>query len=278
MLSIEDLSAGYGRTLVLHDVTMRVRAGEFIGFLGPNGSGKTTLLRTISGVLPAARGQVLVDGTPLHTIPRRTLARTMASLTQDVVVDLSFTVREIALMGRWPHLSRFGRENRRDHEIVEWAMALADVSGLADRLTSEISGGERHRAFMAMCLAQEPRILLLDEPTNHLDIGHQLSLLDLIRKLNRENAVTIAGVFHDLNLAAEYCDRLVLLNRGHVEAMGTPADVLTAEVIETVYGASVVAETNPISNKPHIVVSAGMNTCESCLHHVLPTMPHGRKE
>ena len=159
-------------------------------------------------------------------------------------------------MGRSPHLPRFGRETERDLAIVERAMDLANVSHIADRPITEISGGERQRAFIAMCLAQEPQVLLLDEPTSHLDIGHQLSILNLIRNLNRQTRMTVVAVFHDLNLAAEYCDRLVLLDRGRVVAAGTPADVLTTEMILNVYGVKVLIERNPVSDGPHIVLAA----------------------
>ena len=141
-------------------------------------------------------------------------------------------------------------------------MALADVAHLADRPITEISGGERQRAFIAMCLAQEPKVFLLDEPTSHLDVGHQLAILDLIRSLNRDSGMTVVAVFHDLNLAAEYCDRLLVLENGRVEALGPPCDVLTAEMVRRVYNANVAAERNPVSGRPHIVISAGMNRRE----------------
>jgi len=141
--------------------------------------------------------------------------------------------------------------------IVERAMDLANVLHIADRPITEISGGERQRAFIAMCLAQEPQVLLLDEPTSHLDIGHQLSILDLTRNLNRQTRMTVVAVFHDLNLAAEYCDRLVLLDRGRVVAAGTPVNVLTAEMILGVYGVSVLVGRNPLSGGPHIVLAPG---------------------
>ena len=159
-------------------------------------------------------------------------------------------------MGRSPHLPRFGRETERDLAIIERAMDLANVSHIADRPITEISGGERQRAFIAMCLAQEPQVLLLDEPTSHLDIGHQLSILNLIRNLNRQTRMTVVAVFHDLNLAAEYCDRLVLLDQGRVVAAGTPVDVLTTEMILNVYGVSVLVGRNPVSDGPHIVLAA----------------------
>jgi len=259
MLSIENISAGYDSKLVLRNVSMNVEAGRFIGLIGPNGSGKTTLLRVISGVLAPKDGRVLLKNAMLQKIGRRNLAKTLACLSQDFSLDLSFTVRQITLMGRSPHLSKIAKETRRDFEIAENAMKLADVSHLAQRLITEISGGERQRALIAMCLAQEPKVLLLDEPTSHLDIAHQLSALDLIRKLNRQTSMTVIAVFHDLNLAAEYCDKLLVLNRGRVETFGSPEDVLTADMILKVYGAKVQILQNPVSNKPHIVLTADMN-------------------
>jgi iron complex transport system ATP-binding protein len=258
VLSLKNVSAGYGKKLVVRDVTMHVPEGEFVGLIGPNGSGKTTLLRVISGVLAPAEGEVLLRDAPLRTIGKRRLAQMMACLPQELASDMAFTVREIVLMGRSPHLSRIGRETRKDSEAAEKAMALADVADIADRFMTEISGGERQRAFIAMCLAQEPQILLLDEPTSHLDVGHQLSLLDLVKRLNRRTGMTVVAVFHDLNLAAEYCDRLLLLHQGRAEALGAPQEVLTTEIIQRVYQAKVLTEPNLVSGKPHIVISAGV--------------------
>jgi iron complex transport system ATP-binding protein len=256
MVSVENITAGYDGQPVLRDVRLTVAPGEFLGLIGPNGCGKTTLLRVISGVLPTMAGIVTVQGKNLREIGRRKLAQIMACLLQDLSLDLDFTVRELVLMGRSPHLPRIGSETQRDFEVTEHVMGLCDVSHLANRSITELSGGERQRVLVAMCLAQEPRVLLLDEPTSHLDIGHQLSVLDLIARLNRQTGVTVIAVLHDLSLAAEYCQRLLVLNRGRVAALGTPAEVLTAEMISTVYGASVLIEPNPLSGKPHIVFAA----------------------
>ena len=259
MLSLQNISAGYGGGLVLRNVTADIGAGEFVGMVGPNGCGKTTLLRVISGVLPFREGRVQFGNRNVGDIGRRELARTMAYLMQNLSLDLDFTVREVALMGRSPHVPRLGGETEKDFQITQRAMDLADVSHLADRPITEVSGGERQRAFIAMCLAQEPEVFLLDEPTSHLDIGHQLSILDLIARLNRQTGVTVIAVFHDLNLAAEYCRRLLVLDRGCIAASGTPLEVLTPEIVAKVYGATVRIERNPLSDKPHVVVAAGMN-------------------
>ena len=257
MLTVENLHAGYGDKLALQDVTLAVAPGEFLGVLGPNGCGKTTLLRAIRGTLAPRRGRVRLRDRDVRTIDKRSLARTMAYLPQDLVIELDFTVRELALMGRSPLLSRFVQESDEDRRVAEQAMQLADVLHLAERAVTALSGGERQRTLIAMCLAQQPQILLLDEPTNHLDLAHQLSILDLIARLNRNQGLAVVAVFHDLNLAAEYCGRLVLLENGRVAAMGTPAEVITEEAIRRVYGVQVTVQPNAASQRPHVVLTAG---------------------
>lgn len=259
MLSIKNISAGYDKTVVLSDINIDIDKGDFIGLIGPNGSGKTTLLRIITRVLTPFKGHVFLDGEDIAKASRNILAKKMAFLTQEISLNLPFTVREMTLMGRFPYLSQYGKESDEDIAIAEDAMALADVSHLSDRFITEISGGERQRALIAMCLAQQPEVLLLDEPTSHLDVGHQLSVLDLIRKLNHQSNMTVISVFHDLNLAAEYCHRLMVLDKGQVESLGPPQDVLTSDMIHKVYGAKVLIEKNPVSQKPHVILAAGMN-------------------
>jgi iron complex transport system ATP-binding protein len=256
MLTVEQLYAGYGDTLVLSDVALAVSPGEFLGVLGPNGCGKTTLLRALRGTLRPRRGRVQLEDRDLRSIDAGALARTMAYLPQDMTLDLDFTVRELVLMGRSPHLSRFARESAADRRVADRAMELADIRHLADRAVTALSGGERQRTLVAMCLAQEPKILLLDEPTNHLDLAHQLSILDLIARLNRDG-LSVVAVFHDLNLAAEYCSRLVLLKDGRIAAAGEPAEVITEEMIRHVYGVKVAIESNRVSQRPHVVLAAG---------------------
>ena len=268
MLSLRNVSAGYAGRLVLQDIAVNIAAREFVGLIGPNGSGKTTLLRVMSGVLRARQGEVWLGGRKLCEMGRRVVARTVAHLLQDCPSGLAFPVRDVVLMGRSPHFSRFGRETERDLAIVERAMDLAKVSRIADRPITELSGGERQRVFLAMCLAQQPRLLLLDEPTSHLDLGHQLSILDLIRDLNRQTRMTVVAVFHDLNLAAEYCDRLVLLDQGRVVAAGTPADVLTTEAVRNVFGVQVLVDRNPMSGSPRVVFAAKG-------HRDVEAIPHG---
>ena len=257
MLTFESISAGYDGRAVLRDVDLTVHDGEVVGLVGPNGCGKTTLLRVASGVLTPIEGCVRLNGVDVQKIGRRRLARSMACLSQEMSLNLPFTVREVTLMGRAPHLPRVGAETQRDWEIVERAMVMTETVDLAHRPITELSGGERQRAFIAMCLAQEPQVLLLDEPTSHLDIGHQLSTLELIGRLKRQTGLTVVSVFHDLNLASEYCDRLVILSRGRLERIGSPQEVLTTDMIFKVYGVRIHVQPNPVSHKPHIVIAAG---------------------
>jgi iron complex transport system ATP-binding protein len=255
MLTLDQLTVGYAGRPVLCGIDLHVTSGELVGLLGPNGCGKTTLLRAISGVMPVMKGRVRLRGIDMATMSRQSIARAMACLPQDFSPALDFTVGELVLMGRSPHRSRWARETRRDLDATERAMHLARVDGFADRLFGQLSGGERQRVLLALCLAQEPEILLLDEPTSHLDLGGQLEVMDLIVRLRRETGLTVVGVFHDLNLAAEYCQRLVVFHAGRLVADGTPQEVLTADLVRRVYGAEVLVRRNPQSQKPYVLLA-----------------------
>ena len=256
-IEVRDITCGYGREPVLRGLSVDVPSGDFLGILGPNGSGKTTLLRAVTGVIGLDAGRVLLNGADVASLARREVARQVACVLQESAVsagvgDLAFTVCEVVGMGRTPYLSRTGWETRHDREAVDRAMELAEVAHLSDRPVTELSGGERQRAFIAMALAQECDIILLDEPTSHLDIAHQMGILDLFAGLNADGGKTVVGVFHDLNLAAEYCGRILLLKDGQVAGLGTPDDVLTAETIEGIYGASVEVGPSPVTGRPHV--------------------------
>ena len=256
MISVENIDAGYGGEMIINNVSMDIEKGKFIGLVGPNGSGKTTLLRVISAMLKPASGKVLLNDKNIHNIKKRELAKTMAVLPQDSNLPLPFTVRQIVLMGRFPYLPATGRETQKDFDIADNAMKMADVAHLSDRAITELSGGERQRTLIAMCIAQQPKILLLDEPTSHLDIGHQISVFDLIKKLNEQAEMTVIAVLHDLNLAAEYCHKIMVMSDGKITASGKPEEVLTSKIIREVFDANVMTVTNPTSQKPHIILSA----------------------
>lgn len=251
-LALKNVSCGYGRNFNLQHISFSVKQGSLSGIIGPNGSGKTTLFRGITGELSINTGTVSINNCNLKGMPLKEKARQMAVVTQFVDV-MDITVMEYVLMGRLPYRQHFRFfETEHDIEVAEKYMALTGVSRFRDKLMSQLSGGEQQLAGLARALAQEPNILLLDEPTSHLDITHQIQVLNLIQKLNTELKLTVLMIIHDLNLAGEYCDYLVLMNEGKVHHQGTPEEVLTYSNIEEVYKTVVFVQNNPMSNKPAI--------------------------
>ncbi|WP_397222096.1 ABC transporter ATP-binding protein [Nocardiopsis lambiniae] len=221
-----------GGRLIVDGVTLAPRAGETLGLLGPNGSGKSTLLRLLSGVLAPSSGVVVLDGRPLPRIPRKAVARRLAAVEQHAETRTELTIREVVALGRIPHRRAWTPASAADAQAVAAALEATGLTAMADRSWHTLSGGERQRAQIARALAQEPGELLLDEPTNHLDIRYQIDLMELVAGL----AVTTVIAVHDLNLAAMYCDRLLVLRDGRVVAEGTPGEVLTPSLIGEVYG------------------------------------------
>lgn len=236
VLEVDDATVLYGEREALTSVSLSLPGGGITGIIGPNGAGKTTLLRVLSGVVQPAEGRVLLDGRPLEETSRRDVSRQLAVVPQSVDIPVAYTVTELATLGRTPHLSGWQRETAADIAAVQRALEMAELEGFEDRLVDELSAGERQRALVAMALAQEPSILLLDEPTAHLDIQHAWHLAEIIGHLNRDRGVTVVMSLHDLNLAAEFCTDLVLLDRGRVVRRGVPADVLEAGELTRVYG------------------------------------------
>ena len=251
-IAVSGVEVAYDAAPIVAGITFAVHQGEFVGVLGPNGSGKAPLFRAISRVLSPRKVCVLIDGRKVAAYSREGLARCLAVVAQESHLDFDFTVTEVVRMGRIPHLKRFQREGALDKRIVNEALHLTDLLPFANRLVTELSGGERQRVAIARALAQEPEILLLDEPTAHLDINYQLTLLDLIWHLNRKGGLTVLIVLHDLNLAAQYCDQLILLREGRIYNAGTPADVITEEAIREVYGVHAVVSPHPVMGTPCI--------------------------
>ncbi|GGP47120.1 ABC transporter ATP-binding protein [Saccharothrix coeruleofusca] len=229
---------------ILHGVTLAARSGEVHGIVGPNGSGKSTALRCVYRALKPSAGRVLLDGEE-----RGDIARHLAALIQDSSLEFDFTAAEVVATGRLPHQRGFARESAHDRRVVETALSDVDAAHLADRGFLTLSGGERQRVLIARALAQQPRVLVLDEPTNHLDIHHQLAVLRLVRGLG----VTVLAVLHDLNLAAAHCDRVHVLARGRVVASGTPADVLTPDLVADVFGVRAHVVRHPVSGAPQLL-------------------------
>jgi len=255
MLEVKDLTCGYESEFVLSRINFRIEKRGLWGIIGPNGSGKTTLLKAMTKILKLRKGEVLFEGKNILKLGFREFAKQVAFVSQSSEIGYNMTIEEFVLLGRIPYRMQFQfLESKHDEEIAEEAMILTDTIRFKNRFIGELSGGERQLAVIARALAQEPRLLLLDEPTAHLDITHQIRVLDLIRRLNRKNGLTVIVVLHDLNLASEYCDKLVLLNNGLIHKVGAPQEVLTYQIIEDVYNTTVVVEKNPISSKPYILV------------------------
>ena len=250
----ERIGFRYGTTWVLREVFFSVARGEILAVMGPNGSGKTTLLRILDGILDPQEGRVAIEGTDLCAFRRNELARRIAVVPQDQLPVFSFTVREIVMMGRTPHLGALRFEGARDRSIVEKAMEVTGTLDLKDRYIQEISGGERQRVLIARALAQEPEIILLDEPTAYLDLKHQVALFELIKSLNRKEQLTVIAATHDVNLASQYCDRIVLLNKGSIHALGTPWEVITEDIVGEVYETDVFVDANPQTGVPRMTM------------------------
>jgi iron complex transport system ATP-binding protein len=255
MLEVKDLSCGYEGKSVLRRVSFNVQKEEFCGIIGPNGSGKTTLLRAITKVIKPQNGEITFNGEEIASMSFRQLAHKAAVVSQIQPHVFDMTVEDFILMGRIPYYRKLQFfETGSDEKIVNRAMELTDTSRFKERFIGEMSGGERQLVVIAKALAQEPKLLLLDEPTAHLDITHQVRILDLLKRLNRKKQLTVITVLHNLNLASEYCDKLILLNQGTVQKIGSPQDVLTYKIIEDVYKTTVVVKKNPVSSKPHILI------------------------
>ncbi len=252
MIEVHSVSFRYHEDWVLQDVSFRVEKGEFVGVIGPNGSGKTTLLKILYRLLSPQKGEILFELVPMKKMDRTDIAKRIAVVAQETHLLFPFSVLETVLMGRSPHLGHLMFESEKDVEITKKAMDWTKMLPFSERSMDELSGGERKRVFIARALAQEPEVILLDEPTSNLDIHHQMDFLDLILTLNRERGLTIVMASHDMNIASEFCDRLILLQRGRIYKMGTPDEVITKENIEEVYGCEVWVDQNPFSGMPRI--------------------------
>ena len=245
------LSFAYKDRAVLHGISLSVANGEMVGILGPNGSGKTTLLKILSAVL-RGQGEVKLNGRNIAAYARRELSRLFAVVQQEAHINFPYTAAEIVLMGRASYHSPFALEGKKDIEVARASMNLTDSLSLSNRYLHELSGGEKQRVMIARALAQEPEILLLDEPSAFLDLKHQVQVFELLRRLNRERGLTIVAALHDLNLAALFFPRLVMLRDGKIYRDGSPSEVLTEKTIEEVYGIRVRVEQDPSGEKPQL--------------------------
>jgi iron complex transport system ATP-binding protein len=252
-LGVDGLHFAYGDEPVLQGVTLAAEPGELVGVLGPNGCGKTTLFKLVIGSLKPASGRIDVNGASLSGLGPGERARRVAAVPQDPVAPIGFTVADLVMMGRNPHLGLLEFEGEQDRAIAVNAMQSTDIIELAHRPVSTLSGGERQRVFVAMALVQRAPVMLLDEPTSNLDLAAQATVMALLQRLCRERGDTVLVAMHDLTLAAQWCDRLVLMDGGKVRTQGTPDEVLTEANVAAVYGADVVIARHPQTGAPVVL-------------------------
>jgi len=257
LIQVENVGYRYNHQWVIKGISFKVDQGQLIGLIGPNGSGKTTLLKCMDRLLIPQEGKVLWEGQSLSHFSQNEIARNMALVSQESSLIFSPTVLETVLMGRYPYLKRFQLEGLKDFHLAEAAMDRMQIGHLKQRSLSELSSGERQRVYLARALCQEPKVLLLDEPTAFLDIQHQVSILDLILSLNLQKELTILIASHDINLTAQYCQRLILINQGEIETVGPPDQVIKEEIIGKVFKTRVVVDENPFTRTPRITLLGG---------------------
>jgi len=252
-INVKNLNYSVTDKDILKDINLSVNKGKFYSIIGPNGSGKTTLLKNIANSLEVPKDKVFIEDKDLLNYSSKDLARIMSYVPQDNISDFDFSVWDIVLMGRYPYLRKFQQEGAKDIEIAEKALKLTKTFHLKDKNVRFLSGGERQRVFIARALTQESNILILDEPISALDIHHALEIMDTLKSLNSRVGITLLTVLHDLNMAAEYSDELILLDEGKIVAVGSPEEVLTVENLEKVYKVKVSISENPYTHKLHII-------------------------
>ena len=252
MIEINNVCFSYERE-ILKNININIERGKFYTILGPNGSGKTTLLRILSKSLNIDKGEIFIDEKELTQIKTKVLAKEMAVVPQCTEIEFDFSVQDIVLMGRTPHIPRFCAESEKDMEIAKNAMEITNIWEFRNKSINTLSGGERQRVVVARAIAQETGIILLDEPISHLDIHHQIEIMNQLKQLNKNKNITIIAVLHDLNIAAAYGDHIILMHDQRVYKDGTPEEVLTEDIIGKVYGLEVYITKNPKTGKTFIM-------------------------
>ena len=261
VLEAKEITVGYGHRQVLRDVSMVCAPHTITAIIGPNGAGKSTLMKSLNGGIVPQKGDVLLDGQSLRKLSRRVVAQRITMVAQEAELRFPVTVMEFVMGGRYASsdLTWFGWESERDLEAVRSAMAETELTELADRLMAELSGGERQRALLARSLATGASVLLLDEPTANLDLSHQAAMLTLVRSKCDQSQSSAVVVTHDINLAAEFADRILLIQRGAMVAFGPPSEVLTKELMEEVFAIRVVVDQHPVSGAPRVTPVHSLN-------------------
>ena len=252
MLEAKNITVNYGPREAVRDISLQPKSREIVAIIGPNGAGKSTLLRALNGALPVSRGEILLDGNLLSSFARRALARRIAVVAQESDVRFPVTVMEFVLGGRHAWASAWGWETEHDIEIARAVLCETELEDFATRAMNELSGGERQRAVLARALATEAKLFLLDEPTANLDLAHQATMLRLVRARCDDTQTAAVVVTHDVNLSAEFADRVLLMKDGRAEAFGPPKEVLTPELLRKVFGLEVLVDAHPISGAPRI--------------------------
>jgi iron complex transport system ATP-binding protein len=252
MLEVHDLSYNYGTLPVLKDINLKISSGEFVGIIGPNGAGKSTLLKLIAGLLPD-KGQIFYDQIPLRAYNRKKLARIIGYVPQETEFSFTYSVSEIVLMGRYAHMKRFAYYSEHDKQIMREAMHMLDIKPYEERNFRELSGGEKQRVVIAGALAQEPRMIVLDEPTSALDLHHQIAIYRTLKNLQGKRKTTILIVTHDINLAAQYCERILLMHHGNLISDGTPEEVLQFRQLQEIFGVRVYIDINPMTDSLYVL-------------------------
>ncbi len=252
ILEFKNISAGYGKNEVIVDINFQLGKGNFLGIIGPNGSGKSTLLKVAARILRQSKGYVFFKSTDTGIISAQDFARSVSFLPSDIEIAYPYTVKELLLMARYPFSSSLKKASSEDLEIIKRVVEQMELFPFLERTIFEMSEGEKQRVLLAQCLVQEPELIILDEPTSHLDIGFQFAFLDLLKNLQNKTNLSILTVLHDLNLASQYCDNLILLKNGSVVKYGTVFEVIKYEIIEEVYHTNVLVYPHPISGKPYV--------------------------
>lgn len=248
----QNISVGYGSATIIPELSVKIPAARITSIIGPNGCGKSTLLKALARMLPVQSGSVLLDGVAIATMPTGAIAQKMAMLPQGPQAPGGLTVRELVSYGRYPHQKGFGRLKDEDRAIIAWALELTNMAQFAERDLDALSGGQRQRAWIAMALAQDTPVILLDEPTTYLDLAHQLEVLELLERLNREQHKTIALVIHELNLAARFSDWMIAMKGGHVLVTGTAEQVMTSEVLREAFNIEALVGIDPWTGRPSL--------------------------
>ncbi len=256
LLEVRNLVFSYHQRTVIDSISLSLEKGRFFGLIGPNGSGKSTLIKLLSGYLLPSHGSVKLEGRPLADYTRRHIATKIGVVPQNFSFPFPYTVEEFIRMGRYPYEGLLGKSHRDDDEVVTWAMDQTDVGDLAHRSVMELSGGEKQRVVLAGALAQKSDILLLDEPTSSLDLRHQVHIYNVLRRLNNEHGLTIIAVTHDLNLGSQFCDTILLLDKGRIAAQGEPKTLITPTTVERYFGISVLSGRHPDTDRPFVVPQA----------------------